>query len=55
MIQDGLNLDIVDITCINYLEFLLWSHFRNSTEFYRIWIVTLWISSNVTEKLNSMV
>jgi hypothetical protein len=26
--------------------------FRNPTEFYRIWIVTLCISSNVTEKEN---
>jgi hypothetical protein len=28
------------------------SHFRNPTECYRIWIVTLCISSNVTEKEN---
>jgi hypothetical protein len=31
---------------------LLQSHFRNPAEFYRIWIVTLWVSSNVTEKEN---
>jgi hypothetical protein len=35
-----------------YLQFLLQSHFINPTEFYRIWIVTLYFSSNVTEKGN---
>jgi hypothetical protein len=35
-----------------YPEFLLQFHFRNPTECYRIWNVTLWISSNVTGKEN---
>jgi hypothetical protein len=40
------------LKCVLVLEFLVQSHFRNPTEFYRIWIVTLCISSNVTEKQN---